>query len=239
MRCTPCLVCLFALCAIVAISVGCSKSPVFPEEDASISIRLVFPEYANLQPRRLSKPVRAAKNPIVTVTVTIQNKTQDFPVIGNTVTGTIGGLQPGSTTITAELKDAESTTLWGGSSPVTLAAGQTAEVTISLNRRNDIPPAPDFSIAPLSGDTGTLFTFDASDCSDIHDDAAVLQVRWDWESDGIWDTEYATMKKTTHLYIFPGNYEITLMVKDLTDHESTRTQQISVDLPGPPQSRPF
>lgn len=68
-----------------------------------------------------------------------------------------------------------------------------------INTKN-ISPTASFTVAPESGVIGTEFTFDASDCSDPEDDNANVEVRWDWENDGVWDTDYSTTKTATHKY---------------------------------------
>lgn len=82
------------------------------------------------------------------------------------------------------------------------------------------PPIADFDIYPESGNTQTNFSFDASYCSDDEDETSVLQVRWDWENDGSWDTGFSTTKTATHNYPNNGDYSVKLEVKDsegLTD----------------------
>jgi uncharacterized protein (TIGR02145 family) len=71
-----------------------------------------------------------------------------------------------------------------------------------------------FTITPPIGTTDTVFVFDASGVSDLEDDEADLQVRWDWESDSIFDTEYSTNKVTQHQFTVGGTYYITMEVKD-------------------------
>jgi hypothetical protein len=44
------------------------------------------------------------------------------------------------------------------------------------------------------------FNFDASGVWDGETDPASLQVRWDWENDGTWDTGYSTTKTASHDY---------------------------------------
>ncbi|MGE5557340.1 MAG: hypothetical protein ACM3WV_01870 [Bacillota bacterium] len=61
---------------------------------------------------------------------------------------------------------------------------------------------------------GTLFTFDASGCKDDKDSPAKLQVRWDWENDGTWDTGFTTVKTATHAYKDEGARIVALQVKD-------------------------
>ncbi|MCX6224548.1 MAG: hypothetical protein NTV01_07315, partial [Bacteroidia bacterium] len=75
-------------------------------------------------------------------------------------------------------------------------------------------PVADFSFSPASGAMDTLFTFDASGSSDTDDDISKLEVRWDWEADGVWDTDYSAVKTANHRFKdFADNYVI-LGVKD-------------------------
>jgi formylglycine-generating enzyme required for sulfatase activity len=90
-------------------------------------------------------------------------------------------------------------------------------------------PVASFTVSPQSGDTETEFNFDASGCSDAEDEPADLQVRWDWENDGNWDTEYSPTKSTTHKYTMGGNYTVKLEVKDTNDSTDTAIQVIMVD----------
>lgn len=85
-----------------------------------------------------------------------------------------------------------------------------------------------FDITPGLGFIETTFTFDASGCNDAEDDLSQLQVRWDWESDGTWDTDYTIEKTTTHQYTSAGDYEITLEVMNSGDSTVTVTKTVSV-----------
>jgi hypothetical protein len=107
----------------------------------------------------------------------------------------------------------------------------------ATNQTNTAPSAS-FTINPSSGTTDTLFQFNASTSSDLQDPPSLLQVRWDWEGDGIWDTEYSTTKTVTHQYSVDGNYNPKLEVKDsggLIDTESKSLVVLSSGtIPQPP-----
>ncbi|MCF8229222.1 MAG: PKD domain-containing protein [Bacteroidales bacterium] len=75
-------------------------------------------------------------------------------------------------------------------------------------------PVASFEVTPVVGDIGEEFTFDASGSSDEETPADALQVRWDWESDGTYDTDYATEKTATHSWAAAGEYVVTMEVKD-------------------------
>jgi len=66
-------------------------------------------------------------------------------------------------------------------------------------------------------------------------------VIWDWEGDGIFDTPYALKKKADHKYSKPGNYQVTLVVKDprgMTDTLSLPLLVSSSNLPPDPPFNP-
>jgi hypothetical protein len=78
----------------------------------------------------------------------------------------------------------------------------------------NLPPKAAFTVTPIAGDTNTVFHVDASASSDLEDTANMLQVRWDWESDRIWDTSFTTDRNASHTYTADGMFSITLEVRD-------------------------
>ncbi len=97
---------------------------------------------------------------------------------------------------------------------------------------NETPQAS-FTVSPSSGDTTIVFKVDASASSDKEDDAAELQIRWDWEADGSWDTDYSTLKTAEHKYSTDGTKRILLEVKDTDGQTDTTSLQILVDSADP------
>lgn len=85
---------------------------------------------------------------------------------------------------------------------------------------NDAPVAS-FIVNPVSGDTTTIFHVDASGCTDTEDDVSALEVRWDWEADGTWDTDYSTTKTADLKYASDGTKQILLEVKDTNGQTDT------------------
>ncbi len=93
------------------------------------------------------------------------------------------------------------------------------------------PPTASFNVNPPAGQITTIFEFDALSCSDIEDDTADLKIRWDWENDGIWDTDWTTNKITSHQYNPESTYtvyEVKLAVKDTDDLDDYTTKEIIV-----------
>jgi len=85
--------------------------------------------------------------------------------------------------------------------------------SITSNLQND-PPIAEFSVNPPAGIVGTLFTYDAASSTDDHDNVANLTFRWDWDTDGTWDTGWLSAFSATHSYTEAGAHSITLEVKD-------------------------
>ena len=81
-------------------------------------------------------------------------------------------------------------------------------------QKTNTPPVARFSFSPSSGSMDTLFTFDASGSSDGQDCTCDLEVRWDWEADGTWDTEYSHEKMVTHRFTKFQDNAVILEVKD-------------------------
>lgn len=105
-------------------------------------------------------------------------------------------------------------------------------VSISCNDDPTSPkntaPTASFIVSPSSGNTSTIFQFDASGCSDTEDPISTLQVRWDWDNDDDWETSYSTTKTLAHQYSIEGTKTIKLEVKDSGGLTNSTTRQISV-----------
>jgi hypothetical protein len=102
------------------------------------------------------------------------------------------------------------------------------EITVSINR---IPIAL-FTVDPTTGNTKTLFRFDASESFDGESDADELMVRWDWENDGVWDTELSNEQQATHRFQAGGTYLVRLEVQDSGGLTDSTTEEVKV-LSGP------
>lgn len=78
----------------------------------------------------------------------------------------------------------------------------------------NLPPTAQFKINPPAGIIGTSFTFSAVTTTDDHDPIASLRFRWDWESDGAWDTGWNSTVTATHSYATAGAYSVTMETRD-------------------------
>ncbi|MCX6226259.1 MAG: PKD domain-containing protein [Bacteroidia bacterium] len=107
--------------------------------------------------------------------------------------------------------------------------GSTTKI-ISVAGAN-IKPTAIFTVDPESGTTETRFSFDASGSTDPEDLPEVLQVRWDWDNDGIWDTDYRTIKTIQHIFTVSGTFTVVLEVIDTEGYGATFTRQVVVTNP--------
>ncbi|MEK7399699.1 MAG: hypothetical protein AAB116_22375, partial [Candidatus Poribacteria bacterium] len=63
---------------------------------------------------------------------------------------------------------------------------------------DDLTPSPSFTVSSNRGNLETVFTFNAS--SSTSESESALVFRWDWESDGKWDTNFSAEQIITHRY---------------------------------------
>jgi len=76
------------------------------------------------------------------------------------------------------------------------------------------PPTVVFVVSPNQGTTETVFVFDASGSVDGLGNNSDISVRWDFENDGDWDTEWQTSKTQTHQYTSDGYYSVGMQLQD-------------------------
>lgn len=81
---------------------------------------------------------------------------------------------------------------------------------------------------PPSGDTMTLFEFNASGSQDAETPSSDLWFRWDFDGDGTWDTGWTQEMSVTHEFTSDGTYSVTVQVLDPSGLNSTAT--VSVDV---------
>jgi len=114
-----------------------------------------------------------------------------------------------------------------------------SDKSTNINEKTNTAPTASFNIDPDSGDTNTIFHFDASTCTDKEDPLSVLEVRWDWENDGIWDTEYSKTKIITHQFLSIGIKSIALEVKDTGGLTDSTIHYLTVLEPNTPPRASF
>jgi PKD repeat protein len=85
-----------------------------------------------------------------------------------------------------------------------------------------------FTVTPENGTVVTLFLVDAACSADDQTPADQLKYRWDWESDGTWDTEPSSKKTASHRYTSEGPKTIRLEVQDSQGLKGTVTHEVVV-----------
>ena len=103
------------------------------------------------------------------------------------------------------------------------------ETTGEVNIYNTNPNAS-FTVNPSIGPPGTVFQFDASASSDMETAKSALQIRWDWENDGTYDTGSTTAKTASHVYVGSGGMRYPRVeVRDAQGLIGSTTQPVWVD----------
>jgi CSLREA domain-containing protein len=92
-------------------------------------------------------------------------------------------------------------------------------------------PTASFTFA-VSNPQCAPVSFNASGSHDAEDPGSTLQVRWDWDNDGTYDTAWNTKKTATHAFRTTGLHTVRLQVKDSGGLMDATTRQVSVSVEG-------
>ncbi len=84
---------------------------------------------------------------------------------------------------------------------------------ISCEQENKAPIAAFFCYPP-EGNIHTVFDLDAGNSLDPDGLKSLLLYRWDYNGDGIWDTQFGSWQNYSCSFPEPGTYEIKVEVKD-------------------------
>jgi PKD repeat protein len=76
---------------------------------------------------------------------------------------------------------------------------------------NNLPPVANIT-GPIIGYVNQSLIFSGQYSYDP--DGIIIGYRWDYENDGLFDTEWTKNNITTHIFYFPGNFTIKLQVED-------------------------
>lgn len=89
-------------------------------------------------------------------------------------------------------------------------------------------PVAAFEIDDREIGQGEEFFVNAQGSYDVEDSLEDLVFRWDWESDGLWDTDYFNTVEQSHIYSEAGAYMVTLEVKDQQGNTNQTKQEIII-----------
>jgi len=81
------------------------------------------------------------------------------------------------------------------------------------------------------GNITTSFVYDASGSHDLYDNDSLLQVRWDFDGNGTFDTDWSKIKTATHQFDSPGQYTSMLQVKNSSGVIASCTKSITITNP--------
>jgi parallel beta-helix repeat protein len=106
---------------------------------------------------------------------------------------------------------------------------QVISVEVAYDSPDNDPPIASFIVHPSIISANATFTANASSSWDLEDPVSDLEVRWDWEDDGIWDTMWSTTKTAEHQYPHQGNYTVVLEVRDTGGLVAIDTKEVTVN----------
>lgn len=79
-----------------------------------------------------------------------------------------------------------------------------------------------------AADVSDTLSVDASASSDAETPSGELEFRWDWESDGTYDTTFDTTPTATHQFLAAGSFTIRVLVRDSDAQTATATRSVTI-----------
>src|SRR5213593_1582157 len=136
------------------------------------------------------------------------------------VPASISGTQTSTCTITGTNAGSYAVTITGTSG----ALVHTAPVAVTITAPG---PTAHFGYSPTVPSVNDTITFDATSSTDS-DPSATLQARWDWESDGTWDTTLSSTLTAQHAFAASGSYTVKLEIQDSRGFSDTDSRAVTV-----------
>lgn len=92
----------------------------------------------------------------------------------------------------------------------------------------DLPPSPEFTWVPRYLNQGDGVVFDASSSVDMETPKNRLLFRWDFNGDGVFDTDFKADPKAEHRYAAGGAFRVTVEVQDEMKRAASLTKEVLV-----------
>ncbi|NRB39731.1 MAG: hypothetical protein HRU20_14910 [Pseudomonadales bacterium] len=92
---------------------------------------------------------------------------------------------------------------------------------------NNTPPVAKFKIDTNTASAGT-YIFDATISSDVDNSIEELLVRWDWNSDGEFDTEFSNILRQEKQFEYAGTKAVTMQIKDPAGNTSLYNNELHI-----------
>jgi len=165
----------------------------------------------------------------------VYNSLRMLERFGNATIHPIGAL-PGTTAIDARTGDL---TIVGPFVPIVkydiltktwLISEPAPRIELWVGPQEIYAPCAGFLFSPLTGDTTTVFDFNGTYSGDVETALAALEVRWDWNGDGTWDTGWSTSKVQSHPFAAPGDYTVLMEVRDSSGLTNMTALQVHVNV---------
>jgi hypothetical protein len=98
----------------------------------------------------------------------------------------------------------------------------------------DLPPSPEFAWTPSLIRQGATVEFDASATIDLETPIDRLVFRWDFNGDGIFDTDFLPSSNASYTYVSSGAFKVTLEVRDVMKRAAVLSRELFVEQLCPP-----
>jgi hypothetical protein len=98
--------------------------------------------------------------------------------------------------------------------------------SLSCERQSLISPVCTLEISPKCSVVFNPFILSVEKSTDEDSYSVQLKVRWDWESDGVWDTDYSSQQKIYHQFTQYGYTRVTAEVMDRDGLVATDTDTV-------------
>ncbi|HEX9566331.1 MAG TPA: alkaline phosphatase family protein, partial [Thermoplasmata archaeon] len=136
------------------------------------------------------------------------------------VPASISGTQTSTCTFTGTNAGSYAVTITGTSGTLV----HTAPVAVTITAPG---PTARYVYSPTVPSVNDTITYDASTSTDS-DPSATLQARWDWESDGTWDTTLSSSLTAQHAFAKSGSYTVKLEIQDSHGFSDTDSRVVTV-----------
>ncbi|MEW6754905.1 MAG: PKD domain-containing protein [Candidatus Latescibacterota bacterium] len=215
------------LAALVALT-ACEGERPTPAQAPTGSVRVEV-----LAPDGPDPAGRAGKVPVVRGKVTLSGPRIDADIVrtaavsGGRLTLRVDEVPVGPTHVVLALQEESNAVVWEGAADVTVAARQVVAAVIELQAVGDARPQGGVTVEPQIGKSSTNFVFRAN-VDDRHDATEVLEVRWDFNDDGIFDTQFSQAKEISRAFPTPGTYTTLMEVRDRGGNTSSAQVQVEV-----------
>lgn len=209
---------------------GCGRDKPTSAPKVATGAIAVEVQWESLAPLPVAAKIPVTKGKVRVSGVGMANAVErEADVVGGRLKLRIDGIPVGTRKVELFLLSGAGDTLWyGADETVNVAENLTATAILRPSRVGNTPPeSVSISASRPINRIGHPFTFTVS-ATDAHDATDSLQVRWDFDGDGEYDTDWSTAKQDTFAYRAIDHYLVIAQVRDLTDEKNTSTNNAAV-----------